>query len=134
MRQLKILLIFLTAISLNNKALADEVQYLSKDSPAPYTGILIPVEKAQELRKDALDLQITKQINLSLTRSVDLYKANEELYDKKITLLNDYNLKLSEALNKSNNTSTLEKAFYFGLGAVIVGFTSYGIYKAAVAK
>lgn len=135
MHPFKSLLIFLIAINLNNNfCYAEDAVYLIKDNPAPFSGILISTDKAQELRKNTLELDIQKQVNLSLTRSIDLYKNNELLYDKKIETLTDYNSKLSEALYKANNGSTVEKIVYFGLGAVLTGFASYGIYKAAVAK
>lgn len=134
MSQLKNWLISLIIISLSNTASAEDAVYLVKGDSAPYAGVLMPLEKVQELRRNIIEFDSVKTLNASLNKSIEIYKTNEALYDKKIEILNNQNLKLSESLYNAHNSSTIEKVLYFSLGALIAGVTSYGIYKAAIAK
>ena len=128
----KILLTLLITSSLSNNALAEEAYYITKGTPAKFDGILVPEDKLQELRKSVIELQNEQMVTKSLQRSVDLYKANEELYNKKVNTLTEQNNNLAEQLYSARETSTWEKILYFGLGAGLTGLASYGIYKAAV--
>lgn len=45
---------------LSTKSLADQAILLQKSSPAPYYGILMPVDYAKQLEKNTLDLALYK--------------------------------------------------------------------------
>lgn len=122
MRPLKILSILLIISSLSNIALADDAVLLSKGEISPYAGALLPLDKLQELRKAYIE-------NTSLNKSIELYKANEELYTKKVDTLNDQNDKLAKALYNERSLSTWEKIALFGLGALTTGLVAYGVYR-----
>jgi hypothetical protein len=128
------LISLITIIAINNSALAQEAVYLDQNQKAPFSGILIPEDKLQELRKSVLDVSTQKEINLSLQRSVDLYKQNQTLLETKVNTLSDQNNKLSDSLYSARETSNIEKFGYFVAGALLTGLTSYGIYKAGIAR
>ena len=108
--------------------------FLLEGNKAPYTGFLISEEQARQLKRNQEDLNRLQMINGSMEKSIELYKANELLYDTKIHRLSEENIKLAEVLHKNSQNSSIEKIVYFGLGAILTGLASYGIYKAAVAK
>ena len=68
-------------------------------------------------------------INLSLAKSVILYKRNEELYTKKISILETQNLDLAKNLESSRELSSVEKTGYFLLGLFAGGLVIYGVKK-----
>lgn len=119
---LKTFSIFSIVLSLSNIAYAEDAVYLPKAQPAPYTGILMPEDEAQQLRKDSIEKD-------SLSKSVDLYKSNELLYAKKIDVLSEQNDKLAKTAFAERNLDTWEKIGYFSLGAVLTGLVAYGIYR-----
>lgn len=119
---LTILLIFLTIKS--NKAFAEEAIVLNKGQSAPYTGLLLSEEKANEIYND---LNKYKLLNKSLETSISLYKQNEEIYDKRINNLLQQNDKLVTNLQQARSTSNWEKVLWFGLGFLSVGLGIYGV-------
>lgn len=128
-------LLILLIIALNlNSALANDAVYLEQNQKSPYSGILVPEEKLQELRKSIIELTNQKEINLSLQKSVDLYKQNETLLENKVKTLTDQNNKLAETVYSAKDNSNIEKFAYFFAGAILTGLTSYGIYKAGIAR
>lgn len=130
----KILRIFSIVVSnlivLNSTALAgNQVIYLEQDKPAPYSGVLFPVEKANELRKAVIELETLRALNESYIKSIDLYQTSIQLTDKKFQALNEQNEKLSLALVESRSSSDLQKIIWFGLGVLATGFAVYGAKK-----
>lgn len=129
----KTLLIFsiITSLSFGPAALAEEqAEYLPKDTKAPYEGILLPIEKAAELRKGLIELQTLKVINESYKKSIQLYQESIQLNDQKYnTLLNETN-NLSMALSDARKSNDLQKILWFGLGVLASGFALYGAKKA----
>lgn len=129
----KSFLIILIAATTNN-ALAEDSLILEKNQPAPYRGVLMPLESVQELRRNSLELDNLKLLNASLDRSIKIHLSNEEILEKKISILTDQNLKLHESVSSARSFSSIERIGYFALGVLVTGLTSYGIYKAAITK
>ena len=119
---LVILLIFLTLK--NSIVCAEDVVVIVKDSPAPFTGLLMTQEKANTVYNE---LTTFKLLNTSLEKSVTLYKQNEELYEKKVNVLLEQNTKLSESLQKERTSNNWEKVLWFGLGFISVAAGIYGV-------
>lgn len=119
---LAILLIFLTLK--NSIVCAEDVVVIVKDSPAPFTGLLMTQEKANTIYNE---LTTFKLLNTSLEKSVTLYKQNEELYEKKVNVLLEQNTKLSESLQKERTSNNWEKVLWFGLGFISVAAGIYGV-------
>lgn len=115
----------LISVSLSvNVAVAEEAIVLNQGQPAPYTGLLLDQNKANELYTD---LNNYKLLNNSLEKSVKLYLDNEDLYNKKINMLLEQNNKLADNLNKVRSSSDWEKVLWFGLGFFSVGLGIYGV-------
>lgn len=119
---LKILLIF--SLSVNN-AYAVDVSLLDKDQPAPYKGYLFTEEKTLQIRRDLLEFDNQKSVIESYQRSINLYKANEQTYIDKTTILLQQNDKLAQSVYQAKSTSDLEKVGYFLLGALSIGLGMY---------
>ena len=132
-KNLLILLIASSVLSGNVKAdIIPDAYYLTEGEKAQFSGMLIPTETVQELRKSVMELQNQQLVSSSLQKSVDLYKANEELYDVKVTTLSKRNDYLAASLYSAKSTSMWVNAAFFGLGALLTGTLSYGIYTSAV--
>jgi hypothetical protein len=118
-----------STIFLNNAVLANEVVFLEQNKPAPYSGVLFPAEKANELRKMAIELETLRALNESYIKSIGLYQKTIQLHDEKFNLLNQQNDRLSEALVESRRSSDLQKVIWFTLGVLASGFAVYGAKK-----
>ena len=127
-KKLSILLILL--VSVPSSAFADDSAVsLDQNQKAPFSGILITTDQAQTLRKNTLERDDLKLINDSLNNQIKLYQSNETLYEHKSQILYDQNIKLTESLNTSRESGTLEKIGYFALGALATGLVAYGVYR-----
>ena len=110
--------ILIATILINNLALAaDEVLPLSKGQSAPYSGLLFPTKKAEEIRFRLIDADLTKKTNESLVRSLDTAH--------KINLINEERLATYSAqldrdvqnLGRAQSFSDVEKLLWFAAGA-----------------
>jgi len=107
-----------------NNSLAQDAIVLPQGKAAPYTGLLLPEQKAAELYND---LYKNKLLIESYEKSIELYKKNEFLCDKKTSILLEQNDKLAEALQKQRSVNNWEKIIWFGLGFISVGMGIYGV-------
>lgn len=129
---MKILLILLISVCLPFNALGDDLAvYLPRGGTTPYAGVLVPTEALQSLRKEVLNGEYDRK---SLEKSLSIYQQSEDLLNKKVSVLSEQNNKLAEQLYSAKDMSTLERMFYFGLGSLLVGGISYGIYQAGIAR
>lgn len=118
------LLITLIIVTKINNSFAQDAIVLQKGGAAPYTGLLLPEATALELYGD---LNKYKLLTASYEKSIELYKSNEELMDRKTKLLLDQNDKLYEMLNKERSRGNWEKIIWFSLGFLSVGMGVYGV-------
>lgn len=115
---------------LTNVALAGEdAVYLEKDSKAPYAGILLPVDKATNVRKSLIELDTLRAINESYAKSIQMYQTAIQLNDQKYNTLLDQNDKLAASLVEVRRSSDLQKIIWFGFGVIATGFAVYGAKK-----
>jgi hypothetical protein len=127
---LPIISIVISSAIISNIAFAGEdAVYLEKDSKAPYAGILLPVEKATNVRKSLIELDALRAINESYVKSIQMYQNAIQLNDQKYNTLSEQNDKLSVALVESRKSADLQKIIWFGFGVIATGFAVYGAKK-----
>ena len=94
---------------------------------APFDkGTLLDAPQATKIKDQLADGDACQKEVTSFQKSIDLYKANESIYQDENTLLLNRNVKLTKSLNDSQETSDWTKVLYFGLGVVITGAAFYG--------
>lgn len=129
-KTLPIISIVISSAIISNVAFAGEdAVYLEKDSKAPYAGILLPVEKATNVRKSLIELDALRAINESYAKSIQMYQNAIQLNDQKYNTLSEQNDKLSVALVESRKSADLQKIIWFGFGVIATGFAVYGAKK-----
>lgn len=101
-------------------AQAQDSVLLNQNSPAPFTGYLLPPEKVQEFQNMSYEINTDKVIIQSYEKTITLYKSNEDLYNKKVQALNDQNDRLAESLGKARGLTDLERALWFVGGVLMV--------------
>lgn len=121
MKMISCFLLFLFSFNLY----AQDSVYLDQDKSAPFAGYLLPKEKVQEFQQMSLDLNNKNLMIESYQKSIDLYKSNEDLYNKKVSTLMDQNDKLATDLNSNRGLTDVERIVWFGLGIVSVGLAVY---------
>jgi hypothetical protein len=109
----------------SNTVYAQDVTLLNKGEPAPYKGLLFTESKANEIRKELLELDTLKLMEKSYEKSIKYYKDNEELYKHKVDTLLVQNDKLSAAYIQIRERSDWENRLWFGLGMVLTGLAVY---------
>lgn len=114
----------LIIVTNSTNAYSEEAVVILQGKPAPYSGLLLPEDKAIQLYND---INKYKLLTESYQKSVDIYKLNEEVLNKKINLLNEQNDKLSDSLLKARSFNNWEKAIWFGLGFLSVSMGIYGV-------
>jgi hypothetical protein len=99
-----------------------DVVFIEKNQPAPYSGLLFPESKAREVRsdlleKDKLELKLANEQSKSksLYQIIELKNSEIELYNKQNTRL----LKLED-------NSEMMRYIWFGLGVLVTGAAVYG--------
>ena len=122
------LLIF--SISANSYA---QVISLPQGIKAPYTGILFPVEKAQTMQIELMELDKYKELANEYDQDKVLYKKSIDYEEKKVNTLLDQNDKLIQQVKKSEGMTTWEKVAFFGLGAVATIAAGIGFAEASKA-
>ena len=125
---MKRLLIFLISATLIiNSAFAATA--LKKGQLAPSDGVFFSNEEAQKLMADAKELDTLKKLNLSLNLSLDYTTQNNEILQKKTSVLMDQNNTLATRLYEARDVSNMERIMWFGLGVLGTGLAAYGISK-----
>jgi hypothetical protein len=127
----RILLISLIVSSLliSTTAFSEDAVLINKNDKAPFTGVLLDTKKAQEYKNTTVERDNLKDLNLSLSTSLNLQTDLIQRKDTQLKLVLDQNDKLSQSVEKSRDTSELEKIVWFGLGIIISGISVYAYSK-----
>lgn len=123
---MKILLSFLIIVN-STFCYADDSVPLNKGQAAPFDGTLLSNDKANQTRKELIELDELRLKEPSYKRTIDLYKSNENLYSDKIKIVSDQNDNLAKNLYEARSLTTWEKLGYFALGAAVAGLAVRGI-------
>lgn len=89
-------------------------------------GTLLDSQKAEKIKDQLIERDAFEKQNKSYEKSIDLYKANEQLYQDQNTILLNRNIELTKTLNDTRTTSDWAKIGYFLLGVTITGVAVYG--------
>lgn len=103
---------------------AEDALILNQGESAPYTGILLSEDKARELYDE---INKYKLLSESYEKSINLYKSNEEILDKKTKFLLEQNNHYYESLKKERTYDDLQKVVYYSLGFLSVIAGAYGV-------
>lgn len=124
----KICSILLTlSISLNS--FSQEAVKLTKDQPAPFTGILITFDDANNWRKDSVERDGLKAINESLNATIKLQDDIITRQNTQKTVLLDQNDKLAMRLGEAQSLGTWEKVGFIALGIAASGVAAIAFKK-----
>lgn len=106
-------------ISLNSWG--NDVVFLSKGQPSPYTGILFTEQQANELRRSLFELEIKSLENETLVKQRDFFESVVRIKESEVE---SYRLQNSR-LMRSKESSNLERVIYFGLGVLATSLSVY---------
>jgi len=107
-----------------------QVQYLPKDTPAPYTGYLFTPEAEKANRKSLLDLDIYKQLDESNRRILDLRVQENKVLTEQYQLWKGQSDSLSKQLVSARNDTFWKSLVYFGLGCLVTTGLAFAVNKA----
>jgi hypothetical protein len=117
----RILLIFLITVN-GNIGFADEVVFVKKGEPTPFTGVLFTEHRSNQIRKELIDSDISR-VRLSTEEERNrLLRQAIKLRDDEIELLR----RKSGLLERQNKQTETMKYIYFGLGILATGMAVYG--------
>jgi hypothetical protein len=115
MKYLAIILIFIHSV-----ALADDAKYLTKDTPAPFTGYLISPEKAEKVRLMDIDLKAALKTN-------QLLQGENDLLEQRLQNMTTANVELAKQIN---DNSIWGKVGIFVLGAATATVIAFAAVRA----
>lgn len=120
-------LLILLIVSIPLNSFAEPAVRLNKSDPAPYTGVLLPEDTLNLMKKDIVEGELNKQIIESYKKSIDLYKQNDILYQQKVELYSSQNDKLAESLQSERSVSNWGRIGFFLLGVLATTAAGYAI-------
>lgn len=125
-KTLKIIGISLISV---NICLGDDVTYLPKDTPAPYTGYLFSIPKEKEIRLNNEKLQLQDLRVQSLEKINQSQAENLLIMEKRVEGYQKQSDELYKTIAEQNSNSFLANFGYFALGAVTTGFITWGVVR-----
>lgn len=108
---IKVLSIFL--ISLTASA---ETVTIEKDQKAPFKGVLMDTETAEQAKKDIESARILREMNTSFKETINLLQEKNIQTEKQKDIVIEQNLKYTKEIQKARSTTDLEKIVIFALG------------------
>ena len=120
------------SLILSTSSRANDALYLQKDERAPFSGILTTVEHSKVISTRLIERDTYKALSESYQKTLEFYKVNNELTEKKVNLLLEQNDNLSLQLKDSQSLSDLQKFLMFGLG--IIATVGAGLLVNEIAK
>ncbi len=101
---------------------ANDVVFIEKNQPAPFSGILFSEQEAKQIRRDLLEsdktilqLHTANEKSKALSQIIELKSEEIELYRAQNT-----------RLIKAEQTSETMRYVWFGLGVLATGMAVYG--------
>jgi hypothetical protein len=103
------------------------VTSLQKDQAAPCQGFLFTPEAEKDVRSQALDLELQKQINAAQERQIGLYKQETDILEEQRNLWKTQAEASTKALIESENNKSWEMFLWFGVGVAATTLITYGV-------
>lgn len=122
-KYLKTTLLISSIIVSLNTGFTEEAVKLNLGIPAPFAGVLIPFDKAEEMRKQLIERDGLVKLVSSYERSTSLQDLNFKLSQEQVNILQEQNTSLRTQVSYSEYTK------YLWLGLGIVG-TSLAVWSA----
>lgn len=101
---------------------ANEVKYIEKDTPAPYTGYIFDLEAEQKNQYKLLERN-------SFESQIKLYEENSKLYEAQMNQWKGVAQENTERLIKLERNTFWQNALFFGLGVVATSALAIGLSK-----
>lgn len=98
---------------------AEEAIVLNKGDIAPFAGILMDNNKANNIRLQLTNLDFHKALNSSYEKSIKIYKDNEIYYSNKTNILFKQNNELMDQIRTNASLNKWENMAWFGLGILV---------------
>lgn len=111
----------LLIFSINLRA-NDNVVPIKKGEAAPFEGVLFTEDKANEVRRDLLELDKQRYMVESRNERLGILQSRIELKDEEIELFRVQN----DRLVKHSKTTDVERMVWFALGVIATGAAVYG--------
>lgn len=118
-----LLVTFSTASSLH----AEDAVVLNRDDKAPFRGVLLSPDKAQELKDSVIELEGTKKLNVSLGVSLNLQQDIINRKDQQLKLMLESEDMLSKRLGEERSISDFTKVLCFAAGVLATILVLYGV-------
>lgn len=130
MRVMKICQIILIGILINYQIKAEPSVPLKKGVPAPFSGVLLNNDKANEIKQKLIEKDRLELLNKSFELSIDLYKQDSVICEKRHNACMKEANSLSTDLQIARQTSDLTKVLWFGGGVLATILVIYGVKEA----
>lgn len=117
-----VLILLIGSIGANNGFCQSDPTFLGKGESAPFSGLLFTERKANEIRKDLLELDKQRLLLETEKHRTDRLGQIISLKDEEIELYQKQN----QRLLKSNDRSDTLNYIWFGLGIMVTGLAVYG--------
>jgi hypothetical protein len=100
---------------------ADDPYFAQKNHVLPQDSWVFSPDKTKEVRNKLIDGETYFKLNESLSKSIELYKNNEEIQQNKVNLLLEQNDKLAQRLASSQSLNNWERfgLFFLGIAATV---------------
>lgn len=117
----KILSLFLT-LSFTSQLFANDVKFIKKGDPAPFTGYVFDLEAEQANR-----LSLMQKDNMA--KQLSLFKDDETLYTNQVLQWKTVATQNTERLVNIESNSFWQKTLFFGLGVLATSALAIGLSK-----
>lgn len=115
------LLIFSTTVRAN-----EDVVSIEKGKAAPFSGLLFTNKKANEIRREVLELDKTRIMLESRNERLEIFQSRLKLRDEEIELYRRQNERLIKQNNSNKSVGSVERMVWFGLGILATAGAVYG--------
>ncbi len=119
MKKLVSLTLFL---SFSVQLFADQVLYIKKGDPAPFTGYVFDLEAQQKNQLSLLEKD-------NMAKQINLFKDDETLYTNQVLQWKTVATQNTERLVNIESNSFWQKTLFFGLGVLATSALAIGLSK-----